>query len=158
MFDRPIVCSLHSPIGENPRIARYRSVGFGSSVAGLVWSATPIVRLRRFGHIGPTCSPIENPQSTIPNLQSTSTILCMSHFQRLETSSGADGHYTATMPTVLSIDGARKRYGQTQALDGAAMALHQGEWLALLGPNGAGKTTLIRAIAGRVKLDAGEMT
>jgi ABC-2 type transport system ATP-binding protein len=29
--------------------------------------------------------------------------------------------------------------------------------LALLGPNGAGKTTLIRAIAGRVRLDAGEI-
>src|SRR5262249_49085576 len=33
-----------------------------------------------------------------------------------------------------------------------------GEWLALLGPNGAGKTTIIRAIAGRVRLDAGDIT
>ncbi|MCH2161067.1 MAG: ABC transporter ATP-binding protein, partial [Phycisphaerales bacterium] len=33
-----------------------------------------------------------------------------------------------------------------------------GERVALLGPNGAGKTTLIRAIAGRCRLDRGEVT
>jgi ABC-2 type transport system ATP-binding protein len=58
---------------------------------------------------------------------------------------------------VLTIDGARKRFGEVVALDGATLALRKGELLALLGPNGAGKTTLIRAIAGRVRLDGGEM-
>jgi ABC-2 type transport system ATP-binding protein len=62
------------------------------------------------------------------------------------------------MSAVLTVTNARKQFGQTQALDGAAVALRPGEWLGLLGPNGAGKTTLIRAIAGRVKLDAGEIT
>jgi ABC-2 type transport system ATP-binding protein len=59
---------------------------------------------------------------------------------------------------VLSVDNARKRFGQAVALDGASLELQQGELLALLGPNGAGKTTLIRAIAGRVRLDGGEIT
>ena len=58
---------------------------------------------------------------------------------------------------VLSITDARKRFGRVTALDGASFELHQGELLALLGPNGAGKTTLIRAIAGRVRLDGGEV-
>jgi len=58
---------------------------------------------------------------------------------------------------VLSIRDARKRFGQVVALDGATFDLQQGELLALLGPNGAGKTTLIRAIAGRVRLDGGEI-
>lgn len=58
---------------------------------------------------------------------------------------------------VLAIAGARKRFGQVIALDGATFALRAGELLALLGPNGAGKTTLIRAIAGRVQLDVGEI-
>jgi ABC-2 type transport system ATP-binding protein len=68
------------------------------------------------------------------------------------------GDYTASMADVLTVTGARKQYDQTQALNNAAMSLHKGEWLALLGPNGAGKTTLIRAVAGRVRLDAGEIT
>ena len=58
---------------------------------------------------------------------------------------------------VLQITDARKRFGAVAALDGASFELRQGELLALLGPNGAGKTTLIRAVAGRVKLDAGEI-
>jgi ABC-2 type transport system ATP-binding protein len=58
---------------------------------------------------------------------------------------------------VLTVNDARKTFGAVKALDGATFALRQGELLALLGPNGAGKTTLIRAIAGRVRLDGGEI-
>jgi ABC-2 type transport system ATP-binding protein len=58
---------------------------------------------------------------------------------------------------VLTVAGARKKFGNVVALDGAALTLREGELLALLGPNGAGKTTLIRAISGRVQLDAGEI-
>jgi ABC-2 type transport system ATP-binding protein len=61
------------------------------------------------------------------------------------------------MTDVLTVTGASKRFGATQALDGADLALRKGEWLALLGPNGAGKTTLVRAVAGRVRLDDGEI-
>ena len=58
---------------------------------------------------------------------------------------------------VLSVTQARKRFGDTVALDGAELELRHGEWLALLGPNGAGKTTLVRALAGRVRLDQGRL-
>ncbi|HET7226402.1 MAG TPA: ABC transporter ATP-binding protein [Candidatus Eisenbacteria bacterium] len=57
----------------------------------------------------------------------------------------------------LEVKDARKRYGATEALRGVSLAVSPGEWVALLGPNGAGKTTLVRAIAGRVRLDAGTL-
>ena len=59
--------------------------------------------------------------------------------------------------SILTVTNAVKRYGAVQALNGASFELRKGELLALLGPNGAGKTTLIRAIAGRVRLDGGEI-
>ncbi len=61
------------------------------------------------------------------------------------------------MNDVISVSNAKKKFGAVVALDDATCELRQGELLALLGPNGAGKTTLIRAIAGRVRLDEGEV-
>ena len=58
---------------------------------------------------------------------------------------------------ILTVSNATKAYGAVKALTGASFELRKGELLALLGPNGAGKTTLIRAIAGRVRLDGGEI-
>ncbi len=57
--------------------------------------------------------------------------------------------------TVLRVADARKAFGATQALAGVTLELRAGELLGLLGPNGAGKTTLVRALAGRLRLDAG---
>lgn len=62
------------------------------------------------------------------------------------------------MSQVLTVEAASKSFGRTRALDSANLLLRRGEWLGLLGPNGAGKTTLIRAVAGRVRLDAGRIT
>jgi ABC-2 type transport system ATP-binding protein len=62
-----------------------------------------------------------------------------------------------TQTDVLTVTGARKKFGDVVALDGATLSMREGELLALLGPSGAGKTTLIRAISGRVQLDAGEI-
>jgi len=62
---------------------------------------------------------------------------------------------TESAAVPLTVDSAMKRYGDVQALVGASLSLQRGELLGLLGPNGAGKTTMIKAIAGRVTLDAG---
>jgi ABC-2 type transport system ATP-binding protein len=61
------------------------------------------------------------------------------------------------MTTALQVTGAYKRFGATQALAGAEITLERGQLLLLLGPNGAGKTTLLRAVAGRVRLDQGQI-
>jgi ABC-2 type transport system ATP-binding protein len=60
-------------------------------------------------------------------------------------------------PPVLEVDGVRKTYGERQALSGVDLSLRPGEIYALLGPNGAGKTSLVRAISGRLRLDAGRV-
>jgi ABC-2 type transport system ATP-binding protein len=57
----------------------------------------------------------------------------------------------------LVIEHAKKRYGAVEALADVSLTVHPNELVGLLGPNGAGKTTLIRAIAGRVRLDAGSV-
>ncbi|MET0555726.1 MAG: ABC transporter ATP-binding protein [Vicinamibacteria bacterium] len=44
-----------------------------------------------------------------------------------------------------------------RALDGVSLSLAPGRIVGLLGPNGAGKSTLVRAICGRVRLDAGSV-
>ncbi|MGB0389719.1 MAG: ATP-binding cassette domain-containing protein, partial [Ardenticatenaceae bacterium] len=43
------------------------------------------------------------------------------------------------------------------ALDKVSLVVERGEKVALIGPNGAGKSTLIKAIAGQVPPDEGEM-
>lgn len=47
----------------------------------------------------------------------------------------------------LEVSDARKRFGETQALAGAALSVRRGELLGLLGPNGAGKSTFMRMLA-----------
>jgi len=43
------------------------------------------------------------------------------------------------------------------ALDGVELTIQSGEFVCLLGPSGCGKTTLLKAIAGLLRLDAGEV-
>src|SRR5687767_10840659 len=56
---------------------------------------------------------------------------------------------------MLDVEGLRKSYGATVALDGVDLAVPAGTILGLLGPNGAGKTTLVSIVAGLRRADAG---
>ncbi|MEV0269457.1 ABC transporter ATP-binding protein [Hamadaea sp. NPDC050747] len=49
---------------------------------------------------------------------------------------------------VVRVDGLRKEYGDTTALDGLSLEIHTGEAVAVMGPSGCGKSTLLNMIAG----------
>src|SRR5689334_21045005 len=59
---------------------------------------------------------------------------------------------------LVSVRGASKRFGATQALSEVDVDVLPGSVLALLGQNGAGKSTLIKVLAGVYTLDSGEVT
>ncbi|MFB4299280.1 ABC transporter ATP-binding protein [Actinomadura sp. NTSP31] len=59
------------------------------------------------------------------------------------------------MEATIEVDGLRKRFGRTLALDGMSFAVRPGEVTGFVGPNGAGKSTTMRVILGLDAADAG---
>ncbi|MGB4515433.1 MAG: ABC transporter ATP-binding protein [Bacillota bacterium] len=57
----------------------------------------------------------------------------------------------------LKIKGLTKTYGHLKALDDVDLTIEEGSLAAVLGPSGSGKSTLVRAIAGFVVPDCGEI-
>src|SRR5690606_41505620 len=56
---------------------------------------------------------------------------------------------------VARLQGVRKRYGGTQALDGLDLSLRAGKVTSLLGANGAGKSTAVNLLLGLLAPDQG---
>ncbi|HET9780888.1 MAG TPA: ABC transporter ATP-binding protein [Candidatus Dormibacteraeota bacterium] len=61
------------------------------------------------------------------------------------------------MPTVISVDGLRKRYSGVPVVDGVSFEVNAGEIFGVLGPNGAGKTTTVECLQGLREGDEGEV-
>lgn len=62
-----------------------------------------------------------------------------------------------TRPTVLTISGVQKRYGDTVAVDGVTLDIAEGSFYGIVGPNGAGKTTTLSIVTGLLRPDAGRV-
>ena len=62
------------------------------------------------------------------------------------------------MAAAIVIEGLRKSYGETAAVDGIDLTVDEGEIFALLGPNGAGKTTTVEILEGFRERDSGSVT
>ncbi len=57
--------------------------------------------------------------------------------------------------TLLKLDDIHVHYGGVKALNGASVAIDEGEVVALMGPNGAGKSTILKAIFGLAPIESG---
>jgi branched-chain amino acid transport system ATP-binding protein len=57
----------------------------------------------------------------------------------------------------LELRDVRKRFGRTEIIRGASLAVAAGERVALIGPNGAGKSTLFNLISGRFGSTSGDI-
>jgi branched-chain amino acid transport system ATP-binding protein len=64
---------------------------------------------------------------------------------------------SATEDTVLELREVRKRFGKTEIIRGAQLAVRRGERVAIIGPNGAGKSTLFNLISGRLAPSEGQI-
>ena len=60
--------------------------------------------------------------------------------------------------SLLSLKAVRARIGSNRVLDGVDLKVSAGEVVALCGPNGAGKSSVIRAAAGLLSIESGEVT
>ncbi|EPH15667.1 hypothetical protein HMPREF1484_01303 [Dermabacter sp. HFH0086] len=58
---------------------------------------------------------------------------------------------------LLRVDKASKAYGATIALDSVDLDVEPGSIVGLIGENGCGKSTFLKAVAGLVRLDSGEV-
>ena len=58
---------------------------------------------------------------------------------------------------VIHVDGLKKYFKNTKAVDGISFMIEKGEIFGFLGPNGAGKTTAIRCIMDFLRPDAGQI-
>jgi ABC-2 type transport system ATP-binding protein len=59
------------------------------------------------------------------------------------------------MDTIVQVEGLRKIYGATVAVDDVSFEVREGEIFGMVGPNGAGKTTTIECLEGLRKPDRG---
>ena len=59
--------------------------------------------------------------------------------------------------TLVVLSEAHLAFGALPLLDGATLAIEEGQRIGLIGRNGTGKSSLLGAIAGRIGLDDGEI-
>ncbi len=62
---------------------------------------------------------------------------------------------TMSTPSVIEVQGLRKTYGSTVAVDEVSFEVAEGEIFGLIGPNGAGKTTTMECVEGLRQPDRG---
>ncbi|WNG36938.1 ABC transporter ATP-binding protein [Archangium violaceum] len=68
-----------------------------------------------------------------------------------------EGAVVESISKVLSVQGLRKQYGTTVAVDGISFDVGRNEIVGLLGPNGAGKTTTINMLLGVLEPSSGSI-
>lgn len=60
-------------------------------------------------------------------------------------------------PPIIGVKGLKKRYKSTTALNGVDLEVFKGELYGLVGPDGSGKSSLLKAIAGVLSFEGGDL-
>ena len=81
----------------------------------------------------------------------------MTATHRAEPALGDGPRPSPSAAPLIEVAGLRKQYGGIVALDGVDLTVRAGTIHAIVGENGAGKSTLMKALAGAVRPDAGEI-
>jgi ABC-2 type transport system ATP-binding protein len=76
---------------------------------------------------------------------------------QVEEQLAASPHVDSAREFVLSVEGLRKHYGGTRAVDGVSFQVEAGEIFGIIGPNGSGKTTTVECLQGLRAADEGRL-
>jgi ABC-2 type transport system ATP-binding protein len=112
--------------------------------------------------VGPETHVIETPADEDPDVDAASVTELLDEIEAQDVarvtpvvSQKAD---PATSPVVLRITGLSRRFGDTVAVDGIDLDVHEGSFYGIVGPNGAGKTTTLSMVTGLLRPDTGSIT
>jgi ABC-2 type transport system ATP-binding protein len=86
-------------------------------------------------------------------VSATDTVLTPAAYDHVR--NGAHEQDCPMLDATIEVNGLRKRFGPTVALDGMTFTVQPGEVTGFVGPNGAGKSTTMRVILGLDAADEG---
>jgi ABC-2 type transport system ATP-binding protein len=149
--------------GEGPVVPGERTAAVGDTGESMTEDTAETTAEGARGTAAPRSAPRRTPVKTAAAATGTSTRAPRKRTAaKPRASAAAKAEQAAppapdTRPTVLTVTGLRKRFGDTVAVDDVGLDVREGSFYGIVGPNGAGKTTTLSMITGLLRPDAGSV-